>query len=144
VAAAPPDDLADIPDGTPLTEIAAHYRVTVAVARRWVTTAGLPPTPQRARWPPRYDTARIVKLYAEWRTEVEVAAEVGCAVTTVSKYVREAGLGRGRSLHRLDTSEVIRRYQAGQTLTEVAAAVGASARVCGASWYGAVCRGGRG
>jgi hypothetical protein len=72
--ATPPDDISEIPDGTPLAEIAARYDVTVT--RRKVTTAGLPPLPHGpAR---RYDTARIVKLYAEGHTE-EVAAEVGCA-----------------------------------------------------------------
>jgi AraC-like DNA-binding protein len=67
------------------------------------------------------------KLYAEGRTEEEVAAEVGCAATTVSKYVREAGLGRGRVLRRLDTEEIVRRYQTGQPIRDVAGALGASA-----------------
>ena len=38
-----PGDLANTSDGTPLSEIAACYGVTVAVASRWVTIAGLPP-----------------------------------------------------------------------------------------------------
>jgi hypothetical protein len=31
--AAPPDDLGEFPDGTPIVEIAARYGVTLAVAR---------------------------------------------------------------------------------------------------------------
>jgi hypothetical protein len=45
--AARPDDLAEIPDGTPLAEIAVRNGVTVAVARRWVTAEGLPPVTRR-------------------------------------------------------------------------------------------------
>ena len=37
MAAPPLDDLSEISDGTPLTEIAVRYGVSVGTARRWLT-----------------------------------------------------------------------------------------------------------
>ena len=49
---------------------------------------------------------------------------------TVSKRVREAGLGRARA-PRLDTAEILQRYQAGHSIRDVAAGVGASSSALG-------------
>jgi DNA-binding CsgD family transcriptional regulator len=119
--------LAEIPDGTPLTEIAARFGVTVTVARRWITAEGLAPLTRRpgARRPRAFDVARVVALYLERRTQAQIAAELGCGVTTVGAYVREAGVGR-RALPRLDDDAIARRYRAGESLAEIAAALGAS------------------
>jgi hypothetical protein len=50
-----------------------------------------PPAYQDRNGPaPKFDSAKIVALYLEGRTQVEVARLVGCTHQTVSVYVRRA------------------------------------------------------
>jgi transposase len=107
---AAPDDLSEFPDGTSLAAIAARYGVTLAVARRWITGEGLALTRRPGGRPRLFDAAEIVRLYAEGRTQTEVAAAVGCGLTTVSTYVREARVSSSTRLRPRPITDSGTRY----------------------------------
>jgi len=127
MASGPPPALADLPDGTPLAEIAAAHGEPLRTARRWLAPDDSAATRFRPRTPrqPTFDPDRIVALYLEGLTQKQVAAEVGCSVDTVSHHVWKAGVFRYEH-PTLDAADIARRYLAGRSLKEIASTLGAS------------------
>jgi hypothetical protein len=102
VASTAPSDLGGVPDGTPLTDIAARYEVSIAAAQRLISGRSLQPSSRRRSRSPRrpVDSAAIVNLYVEGYTQKQVAPMLGHAEDTVRRHVHRAGVARQGRLAR--------------------------------------------
>jgi transposase-like protein len=128
-------DLGTLEDGW-LDELAARYGVAIAAVRHWMNRRRPPAHQHRSGPAPTVDSAYIVALYLEGRTQVEVARQVGCTHQTVSVYVRQAGVVRPRPPRRpppppaprpvVDSERIIELYRQGHSEEATAAIVGCS------------------
>jgi transposase len=130
-----PPDPSTLEDGR-LDELAARHRVTIAEVRHQMNRRRPPPYQYRSGPAPTVDSAKIVALYLEGRTQVDVARLFGGTRQTVARYVRRAGVVGPRPPRRpprppaprpvVDTERIIELYRQGHTQKAVAAIVGCS------------------
>jgi transposase-like protein len=89
MAPAPPPDLAAIPDGTPLAEIARSHGVDVSTVRAWLGSPGAGELGTTGR-----DAAWLIEKLARGRSQVDIAAELGVSRQRVRQWVVEHVLQR--------------------------------------------------
>ncbi len=138
-----PPDLSAVPDGTPLSEIAAVLGITIREVRKGLAGLGREPTERRASSAPRKQRRRdsavdaeIVRRYEGFETIQEIARALHLSTMTVMSALDRYGIERrsrgfrrvqpnhARPQRRIDGDAVVAFHRKGLTHRQIADELG--------------------